>query len=223
MPPRKRIPAPVRPASVPYVPPVEPENALTEEMLKGEMFPHCNYNVHLPWYMMEDFLSREAEVGLDLDPDYQREHRWTLEQRVAYIEYVLLGGEVGKAILSGQTSGPRGEEVVARPDGTIYVPNYGLVDGKQRMTSVRMFLRGEFLIFPGRGPRAEGYRWQDLGRSLTRSLAASFEWRRVKLASRLDLCKLYLKLNSGGTPHTREELGRVEAMVAAMEAEGRTE
>ena len=211
--------APVAPRAA-YVPPPEPENALRDSDLASEMFPHCNYAIHLGWDYLEDHLQKEEAVGLELNPDFQRGHTWTLAQRVAYIEHVLLGGEVGKAILVGQTLGPGGRDVVNRADGSIYVPNYTLVDGKQRMESVRMFLRGEFRVFPGIGRRTDGYRWQDLGRSLTRSLGAAFEWRRVVLPTRAAICKLYLKLNAGGTPHTPEELDRARELAAKLEAEG---
>ena len=61
--------------------------------------PRAHYEIDIEWVGVERMLvSWGIGRGLiDLSPDYQREHVWTEAQRVAYIEYVLAGGEVGRS------------------------------------------------------------------------------------------------------------------------------
>jgi hypothetical protein len=161
--------------------------------------PHSHYEIHVGWRDLENQLEQWDERaggkfgGLDLDPDYQREHVWTQEQRIAYVEYVLMGGEVGRKITWNS------------PDwmGSWERPTE-LVDGKQRLEAVRAFLRSEFPAFghlhseyedkiPNMGPR--------------------FEFQVCKLGTREEILRLYLNINAGGTPHTQSELNRVRALL----------
>lgn len=160
---------------------------------------------------VESHLNMEFEVGLDLNPDYQKEHVWTDAQRVAYLEYMLLGGEAGKTLIVACVGG--GEDYVHRPDETIYLRGYSLVDGKQRLETVRRFLRGEIRVFAGVRGVPEGYLWSECANGFRATGAnLSFRWLRVSVASKADLYKLYLKFNEGGTPHTAEELDRVRTL-----------
>jgi len=73
---------------------------------------------------------------LNLNPDYQRAHVWTLEQQIAYVEYALQGGEVGKNIIFNCPD----DEYMARP--------FELIDGKQRLEAARSYAN-EIPIFDG--------------------------------------------------------------------------
>lgn len=162
-------------------------------------FPRAHYQVDVPWGHLETHLEGLAETtagdwgGLVMDPDYQREHVWTRAQQVAYVEYVLAGGEVGKAIT---WNSPDWMKSFKRPTE--------LVDGKQRIEAVRTFLRGEF---PAYGMTVqEGDRFP---------LGCRFQFRMCTFETREEVLQLYLNINAGGTPHTAEELDRVRALLAA--------
>src|ERR1700749_4121131 len=59
-------------------------------------FPKSGYQVDVPWRDLPETVRRHVERdGLDLEPDFQRGHVWTEEQRIRYVEYVLRGGEGG--------------------------------------------------------------------------------------------------------------------------------
>ena len=176
----------------------------------GLTFPHSHYAVDVDWTYLESHIQREEEVGLDLDPEFQRVHRWTDAQRVAYIEHVLSGGETGKTLLFGYV----GKNDLLPKSGKFR--HYSLVDGKQRMETVRRFLRGEFRVFPGLAGRAEGWLWSELDRSISRALVTSFRWQLVIVESYEELLRLYLKINRGGTQHTPEEIQKVEDVVASL-------
>lgn len=81
--------------------------------------------------------------------------------------------------------------------------DYVLVDGKQRIETVRRFLRGEVLAF--------GHSVRDFGE--LRIVQSRFVWRVVECKTREDILRLYLNIN-GGTPHTSVELDRIRAMLS---------
>lgn len=70
----------------------------------------------------------------DLDAPYQRGSIWTLDQRVALIKSLYMGLPVGTIIVS----------VLPFRKGNPY--SYRVVDGKQRVETVRMFAADEFAI-----------------------------------------------------------------------------
>jgi hypothetical protein len=176
--------------------PVDPEKL---RWFKIPQFPRAQYEVDVPWGHLESHLESLAERaganfgGLVMDPEYQRAHVWTRAQQVAYVEYILAGGEVGKQIT---WNSPDWMRSYRRPTE--------LVDGKQRIEAVRAFLRGEFSAY-GMTAR-EGDRF-DLG--------WSFRFRVCCLGTREEVLQLYLNINAGGTPHTAEELDRVRELLAA--------
>lgn len=181
---------------------------LTRAMLAPLMIPHAAYEIDVGWDSLEGHLAREMSAGLDLDPDFQRGHVWTMAQRVAWVEYVLTGGEIGKTLLVAHI-GKRAHDANAAGK----INGYCLVDGKQRLTTARMLLRGDLRVFP-RAECPEGYTWSEIDDGVKRLYIGRFQWRLVVVDSRADLLRLYLRLNAGGTPHAPEEIARVSAMLA---------
>lgn len=158
-------------------------------------FPKSGYQVDVAWSDLLRTVDRYiAEYGLNLDPDFQRGHVWTEEQRIRYVEYVLRGGEGGRDLCFNcpgwQGMGKQGP--------------YEILDGKQRLTSAMMFMRNELPAF-GR-----------LFREYTGRLRyyAGFKWRIFELPTRADVLRYYLDMNAGGTPHAASEIERVRALLA---------
>jgi hypothetical protein len=139
----------------------------------------------------------ELQYHLDLSPDFQRAHVWTREQQIAYVEYCLMGGEVGKVITlnSPDWLQERGETQ----------PVMELVDGKQRIEAVLAFLRDEISIFGHKRSEIKGE---------MRGHKAGFKFRICALTTRQEILQLYLNINAGGTPHTREEIQKVRDMLS---------
>jgi len=158
-------------------------------------FPHAAYEVDVSWDYLERQLAAFKDYGLDLDPDFQREHVWTEQQKTAYIEYILMGGELSKTLVFAANNWNAGTTTVL-----------ALLDGKQRLEAVRGFLRGEVYAFRRT--------FQELKGPL-RIVKHGFRFRVVELRTRADMLKLYLALNVGGTPHAPEEIQRVQAMLSA--------
>jgi len=159
-----------------------------------EMFPRHHYEVDVAWTELEWTIAHHVDdARLDLSPDFQRGHVWTMEQRTAYVEYILRGGEGGK-LLSFNRSGWLGNG----PDGP-----YQIIDGLQRLTTARMFLRDEIPAF--------GHVRSEFVDNLR--MYAGFKWRVYELPTRADVLRYYLAMNAGGTPHPASEIERVRALL----------
>lgn len=166
--------------------------------------PRAHFSVDVPWSDLERQLARWDETwtdtetgtrcgGIDLDPDYQRAHVWTRAQQVAYVEYTLMGGEVGQSITWNNPTWDRGFR-----EPTV------LVDGKQRLEAVRAFLRDDFPVF--------GHVLSDFEDGL-RGFHPALKFQVCCLRGREAILQLYLNINAGGTPHTEDELDRVRALL----------
>lgn len=159
-----------------------------------------NYAVDLPWRFLEGWLESQNETGqLDLDPDFQRGHVWTNDKRVAYVEYIMRGGQSSKSIWFNCKGWP----------STINQPVV-LVDGKQRLESVRLFLRNKLRVFPEL--RKGGLLLSDF-EDKRPPMGWSFRIHVNNLETRAEVLEWYLQMNSGGVVHTQEELDRVRKLL----------
>lgn len=138
----------------------------------------------------------KASLGLDLEPDFQRIHVWTEAQQVAWVEYILRGGITGRTIYLNNPGWQRPSRDV---DGFV------LVDGKQRVQALRRFFGNEIRVF---GCLAREYTdHPDMIRQ-------GFKVNVNNLLTRAEVLQWYIEFNSGGTPHTTEEIDRVRQLLA---------
>lgn len=158
---------------------------------------YASYQVNVSWNFLEKQLaSYEEGWGLELNPDFQRGHVWTDEQRSAYCEWILRGGRSGKDIFfncPGWSGGPGKGNMVC-------------VDGLQRITAVRMFLRDEISVFGG-SVRSD---FEDS----PGMLIADFIFHVNDLPTRAEVLQWYIDLNSGGTVHKPAEIENVRELLA---------
>lgn len=132
------------------------------------------------------------------DAPYQRGHKWTEAQQIAFVGHVLTGGVVNPIITNMKT-----KDV----DGPCEV-----VDGKQRLRALVRWLHNEIpadvlgqLVY-----------LRDCDPVSFRRLDVRITIWTVQL-DRVGVMRLYLRLNRGGTPHTNEEIAKVEQMLVEME------
>ena len=155
----------------------------------------ANYAVNVPWSHLERALEayNEGCTNLYLDPDFQRGHVWSLDKKIAYVTYILRGGQGSREIKFNHpnwSNSVKGDMV--------------LVDGKQRLEAVRGFLRDEFPIY--------GSLFSEFTDEL-RIMRCDFVFKVNDLKTREEVLQWYLDLNSGGVVHTEEELNRVREML----------
>lgn len=143
----------------------------------------------------------EEEDNLQLNPDFQRGHVWTEEQQIKFIEFILQGGRSGRDIY------------LNNPDWSI--PNtetnyhdFVCVDGLQRITAIRRFLRDEIKVFGQYYSEFEGN---------TDVVHHNIRVHINTLKTKKEVLTWYVQMNAGGTPHSDEEIARVEALIAKEE------
>ncbi len=158
------------------------------------LYPRTGWEVDVSFRDLEAYVKKSVrDDRLDLSPDYQRDHVWTEEQRVRYVEYQLRGGEGGKVLSFNcpgwQSPGEFGP--------------YQILDGLQRLTSALMFMRDELRVFGRLRSEYTGHLRSHVG----------FKWRMFELPTREAVLQYYLDMNAGGTPHAESEIARVRALL----------
>jgi len=157
--------------------------------------PWSSYLVDVGWDYLEHQLAHYADdMGLDLDPDFQRGHVWTEAQQIAYVEHCLRGGK-STNMLHWNCHDWR-ENTGMHP--------VVLVDGKQRLTAARAFISGELRAF---GSTISEYT------DRLRIADCRFKFHINDLKTRAEVLQWYLELNAGGVVHTDEELDKVRELL----------
>jgi hypothetical protein len=159
------------------------------------LFPHISYTIDVAWRFLEGTLQEYLESGLNMDPDFQRGHVWTRSQQALYIEFMLKAPASGKDIYFNHPSWM---------DSSCFKEDeFVLVDGKQRIQAVRAFLNDEFPAY--------GHLYSQYGGNIPTDYRLTFHF--AKLQTKAEVLKWYLDFNSGGTPHSQEELARVQNLL----------
>jgi len=145
--------------------------------------------------------------SLELCPDFQRGHVWLPSQQAHFVENCLRGIVPSSGLLL-QFNSPNFSDLANVE--TDLPPGLQCVDGLQRYTALLGFVKGEVKPFGLSADQLKG----------TQFAANRFH---VKVAihgftKRSDLLNHYLSINSGGTPHSAEELDRVRALLAETKA-----
>lgn len=160
-----------------------------------EQFPTCPYSIHVAWIHLEKHIEISIQdFDLDLDPDFQRDYVWNTDQQIKYCEYILHGGTSGKELYFNCPNW--GQINVGSP--------YVIIDGKQRLHAVRLFMSGKIPVF---GHYI--HEFEDRPDMLT----ARFVWNVAAIDNRIDVLRWYIKFNSGGTYHTEKDLDKVRKLI----------
>lgn len=143
--------------------------------------------------------------GLELNPDFQRGHVWNPDQQKHYLENVFRG-VVSTSGIVVQFNCPNWDDVDYSGD---LPKGFQCIDGLQRLTAVMDFLDGKVKPF--------GLLPSDLNVSRYSLKGCSYRFRLAvhTFSSRSELLQHYLDLNTGGTPHSKEEIERVNKLLEA--------
>jgi hypothetical protein len=163
------------------------------------------YNYAVDWHLdhIEDSLEHYREsYGLDLSPEFQRGHVWTMEQRIKFVEYILKGGKIYAPIIfnSPAFAGHRHHKD-SDLDETVII-----VDGLQRLTTMRMFMHNEVGVFGG-------YKLNDFDNPKLITRGFHFRVAVNTLQTRKELLQFYIELNEGHIAHSSEEIARVKGLL----------
>ena len=154
--------------------------------------------------ILADHVNRPLDAGLfvsmatfDFNPSYQRGQVWTTTQKQNLVKTLLQRLPIGVVYLNRRSE----------MDDTQYV-----IDGKQRLLAIKQFTQDGFAVPAD---------WFDVDtdeemmffsqltegeqRRFTRCFVMFYE---TNLATEDEEKDLYLRINSGGTAHTEEDLNR---------------
>lgn len=154
--------------------------------------PTCSNHVNVGIKRLRNHIEL---YDVNCDPDYQRDHVWTDIQAEKF---------VGALLENPESIPPMWINVCKDLSSE-------LVDGKQRVHSILRWLDGEI---PARCPMGEVVWIHELDEVDLRALSTNvtLSWKFVEL-DRKGVIDFYLRLNSGGTIHSEEELDRVRKLL----------
>lgn len=152
-----------------------------------------SYCVDMPLKMIPDKIKEwQDELGLQLNPDFQRGHVWTEQQQIAFMEFILSGGESGRIIYFNHPGWMND-----------FIGDFVCVDGLQRLTAICRFFNNEIPVF--------GYFYGEFEDRLSSLVAMKFNVNRLK--TKREVLQWYIEMNNGGTPHSAEEINRVKKLM----------
>lgn len=154
----------------------------------------CNYGPREAIKFIDELITE----GLETDPDFQRGHVWTRQQQEDYLEFFFQGGKTARVIYLNH---PGWQGSYKFTPGT-----FVLVDGKQRLQAFRDFYAGKINLF---GLPVSKY--TDHTDAIRHSLRINMN----TLKTRREILEWYLGFNSGGTPHTPQEIARVRKLLGS--------
>jgi uncharacterized protein with ParB-like and HNH nuclease domain len=150
------------------------------------------YEVNQPLEYLDDVIDRYKKYGLDLDVEFQRAHVWNEDQQIAFVEFILRGGETQPLLFN-------------HPNWMgSFVGDMVLVDGKQRLTALLKFIHNELPVFGG-------YKKDEIDNLSLSNFDIKVNINNLKTMK--EVYKWYIELNSGGTPHTEEEISKVKKLL----------
>ncbi|MDF2627048.1 MAG: hypothetical protein K0R39_879 [Symbiobacteriaceae bacterium] len=145
---------------------------------------------------LETIAAMVDKESIDIEPEFQRRERWSPDQQSALIESFLLNVPVPPVYLAEDDFG-----------------TYSVIDGKQRITTIRDFMRNDLVLGSLEAfPDITGMRFRDLPRPLRNALEVRPYLRVVTLLKQSDpklKYEVFTRLNRGGQPLNAQEIRNV--------------
>ena len=165
-------------------------------------------------YSWGDLIGQINAGELSYDTPYQRGTVWTPGQRIMLIHSIVDGTPIPALVINER---PWTSTFAA--DGTM-LPSAVVIDGKQRLMTVRMFLAGEFAV-PASWfnpqmvtatedtPDGKYVRYTGLSQPQQRSIKRATATVSIgKVPTVREEAEIYLRVNGAGTPQTAADMGR---------------
>lgn len=173
-----------------------------------KLMDRSNYETNVTFKFIEMTLKEfEEDYGLELNPDFQRGNVWTEQQQISYVEFILRGGKSANVIYFNCPDFSMGS--CTRIKNADKLPMQCL-DGLQRLTAIRKFLRNDLPIFNGN--YLNDFEDKDV---ILRMQPIRFNVNNIQ--TKKEIIQWYLDYNDGGTVHSKEELDRVRKLLKECE------
>ena len=174
-----------------------------------KIMDRSSYEINMPLNQIEKWLEGVKEdYGLELNPDYQRGNVWTEEQQIAFVEYMLRGGNSSMVIYFNCPQFEMGS--CDRIKNADKLPMQCL-DGLQRLTAIRKFVNNELPVFNG------NYLDDFEDKEVILSCLTDLKFNVNNIQTKKEIIQWYLDYNSAGTYHSKEEIERVKKLLEECE------
>ncbi|WP_368880403.1 DUF262 domain-containing protein [Proteus mirabilis] len=164
---------------------------------------------HVDLYRLEKSIQTfetEDDMIVEMNPDYQRGHVWTLDQKIHYIENMLRFKFQPEIRLNF----PHYKDTHSKCKNGLKKNVVTCIDGLQRYTAITEFANEKFKVFDNQ----VGVKDLD---------CTAFSFKRLhcilkiyEFTDKKELLQFYIDLNAGGTFHTPDEINRVKKMKEGM-------
>jgi hypothetical protein len=142
---------------------------------------------------INSLLNMVYHSGVDFNVDYQRDHVWTLDDKIALIESIFNNVDIGKFTF-------------VQRDFRVQGKIYEILDGKQRLTAIAEFVEGRF--------KYKGYTFAELsGRDKSRFENHPISWGYLERPTKRAIFETFIKLNTCGRPMKNEDIDKVKKLL----------
>jgi hypothetical protein len=142
---------------------------------------------------IDSLLNMVYYFGVDFDVDYQREHVWSLDDKIALIDSIFNNVDIGKFVFVQRTM---------KHEGKLYE----IIDGKQRLTAICEFIEGRF---PYKGVYFAEMSNSDKNKIRNHGIS----WGYLENPNRRAIFETFIKLNTSGRPMENKDIDKVKKLL----------
>jgi hypothetical protein len=145
---------------------------------------------------IDSLLSKVYHAGVDFDVEYQREHVWELEDKIALVDSIFNNIDIGKFVF-------------VQRDFSVEDKLYEIIDGKQRLTAICEFYEDRF--------KYKGFYFSEL----SNADKDKFENHQITYGylenpDKRAIFETFIKLNTCGKPMASKHIDKVKKLLAEL-------
>ncbi len=135
-------------------------------------------------------------AGVDFDADYQREHVWTMKDKIDLITSIFDNIDIGKFVFIQRSGGYEGRY-------------YEILDGKQRLTAITEFYEDRF--------KYKGYYFSELSfRDQYKFTEHMVSYGYLENPNKETIFETFIKLNTCGKPMNIKHINHVKKLLSEL-------
>jgi len=142
---------------------------------------------------LESLLFKVYGAGVDFDVDYQRDHVWTLADKIALIDSIFNNIDIGKFVFVQRNMGYNGKL-------------YEVIDGKQRLTAIYEFYEDRFQY---NGFYYSQLSFEDKNKFKNHGITYGY----LENPNKRSIFETFIKLNTCGKPMALKHIDKVKKLL----------